>query len=352
MRERSQFRIIFLQILSSRGTAVVPDNLFTAITTMNPGEGEIVRFWAPWTETPGFPLVTVKRDNITLKLTQKRFMRSGINHDHKELYNIPINYAIDSDNYVDTAPKFIFRLEEGTTEKQFNLTKTPQKYFILNVQQTGYYRVNYDEGNWKNISEALHTDNHDNIHVLNRAQIVDDLFNLARADIVEYSRAIDIIRYIKKEKNYIPWLSAINNGLTFLSQRVSGEKDQEVFAWFIRDLMDEIYKHLTYTAKSGEKRTDIYNRVNILTWACKYGHDECIKLSKDLFESYKSGTKVHKDHRSIVYCSAVRHGGAAEFDVLYDKLMNTDIAAEQLNLLIGMACTKDQASVTVKFEIF
>ena len=264
-------------------------------------------------------------------------------------YNIPITYTIDSENYNDTTPKAIFKYEEGLS-KTIDLPKKPQKYYILNPKQTNFYRVNYDEQNWNQIKEALYKDAHDNIHVMNRAQIVDDLFNLARAGIVEYKSAVDIIRYIKKEKHYIPWLSAISHGLTFLSQRVQGEKDSEVFAWFIKDLMDEIYKHLKFTPQSTDKRTDIYNRVNIATWACKYGHEDCVKDAKESFSNFikSSATKIHKDQRSYVYCNGVRYGGKVEFDFLYDRYANEDIAAEQLNLLIGMACTKEKDSVTVR----
>lgn len=332
----------------------MPDDLFTAIEFMNPGEGEVARFWSPWTQTPGFPLVSVKRENLTLKLTQKRFSRDGISHNLTERYNIPITYAIDSDNYADTTPKFIFRMDE-LGEKSANLSKIPQKYYILNTMQNGFYRVNYDEGNWKNISEALQKADHDKIHVINRAQIVDDLFNLARAGIVKYDMAINIIRYIKKEKDYIPWLSAFTHGLTFLSQRVSGEADTEVFSWFIRDTVDEIYKHLTFVGtKTGDKRTDIYNRVNVLTWACKYGHEDCIKESKALYATYKTGTKVHKDLRSIVYCNAIRDGTTADFDFLFNKFTTEDIAAEQLNILSGTGCTKDATlvAVSVMLNIF
>lgn len=341
------------KLVYSRDTAVVPDNLFTAINNVNPstqGSPSVTEeFWAAWTATVGFPLVTVERKEKTLTLKQKRFMRLEEGNTKTEQYNIPINVAIDSDDYSKTTPDFLFKLGSTNATMTWNLTKTPEKYYILNKQQTGFYRVNYDTENWNKIKEALMTDDHDKIHVLNRAQIVDDLFNLARAGIVDYPTAVDIIRYIKKEKSYIPWLTAINHGLTFLSQRVSGEKPHEVFAWFILDLTKEIYDHLKFEEVGGAKRTDIYNRANIISWACKYGHEDCIEKSTDLFENFRiNGTKVPKDHRNTVYCNAVRHGKVEQFDFLYNRFLTEDISAEQLNLLAGMACTKDKALVKVR----
>lgn len=344
--KEDKFKATLIRYLAdNKGKAVIPDNLFTAIDVVNPN-ANVSTFWSPWTSTPGFPLVTVKLENKTLTLSQKRYMRdTGITHAKTELYNIPISVAIDSENYAETQPDFVYMIENGPENKKFELAKKPQKYYILNKQQTGYYRVNYDEENWKNIKEALFKDNQDGIHVLNRAQIVDDLFSLSRSGIVKYSTSIDIIRYLKKEKHYIPWFSAFSQGLLHLSQRVSSEKDLEVFSWFIKDLTEDIYKQLKFEEQTTDRRTDIYNRANILNWACKYGNEECIKLSKEVFAKYKATptNKVPKNHRSVVYCNAVRYGSAEEFNFLFDKFVNEDISQEQLNILIGTACTKDKA---------
>lgn len=44
---------------------------------------------------------------------------------------------------------------------------------------SGYYRVNYDPENWMALAEVL-DEAHETIDLLNRAQIIDDSFNLAR----------------------------------------------------------------------------------------------------------------------------------------------------------------------------
>lgn len=326
---------------------MTPSDLFTAIETVNPGAEVTTSFFAPWTETPGFPLVTAELNNFTLTVTQKRFLEYvGTDHSLTHRYNIPITFSIDSKSTEDTTPKFVFRMGDGN-EKSFNFTEKPEKYYILNNKQTGFYRVNYEESNWMQIKEALNKTGHDGIHVMNRAQIVDDLFNLAKVGIVKYSTAIDIIRYIKKEQHYIPWLSAFSHGLTYLSQRVSGDANQKLFSWFVKDTVKDIYDHLTFEAKSVDRRTDVYNRVNIISWACKYGHEACIAKSKDYFNNFKTNqVKVPKDQRAVVYCNAVRSGTADDFNFLYNRFKTEDISAEQLNLLVGMSCSKDQALVT------
>ncbi|MEQ2201413.1 hypothetical protein XENOCAPTIV_011950, partial [Xenoophorus captivus] len=49
------------------------------------------------------------------------------------------------------------------------------------------------------------------IPVINRAQLVDDAFNLARAKIIPTVQALQTTMYLKNEREYMPWKSALNN---------------------------------------------------------------------------------------------------------------------------------------------
>lgn len=86
----------------------------------------------------------------------------------------------------------------------------------------GYYRVNYDDVLWAEIEEALKSEDFGGIHVLNRAQIVDDVLNLARARIVTYTRALDVISYLEHEEEYYPWYSALT-ALSYVKRRIGND---------------------------------------------------------------------------------------------------------------------------------
>lgn len=64
------------------------------------------------------------------------------------------------------------------------------------------------------IIDQLHTDPRE-FSVINRAQLIDDAFNLARADYLSYSILFNLTRYLRNESEYIPWKSAAN-GIKFL----------------------------------------------------------------------------------------------------------------------------------------
>lgn len=64
------------------------------------------------------------------------------------------------------------------------------------------------------IAQQLFEDSRE-ISVINRAQLIDDAFNLARAGFLDYSVAFNLTRYLQYEVEYIPWKSA-STGLKFL----------------------------------------------------------------------------------------------------------------------------------------
>lgn len=77
------------------------------------------------------------------------------------------------------------------------------------TKMLGFYRVNYDEDNWNAIINQLYKDNKA-IHVRNRAQLIDDAFNLALANKMGYQLVLQLTKYLQNEEELAPWYSAKN----------------------------------------------------------------------------------------------------------------------------------------------
>lgn len=86
---------------------------------------------------------------------------------------------------------------------------------------SGYYRVNYDEAAWRRIFAVLDSDNFTMIHEINRAMIIDDLFNLARAGQLSYEIALTGTKYLRRETEYVPWKAAYT-GFSYLAKHFYG----------------------------------------------------------------------------------------------------------------------------------
>ncbi|XP_025266181.1 glutamyl aminopeptidase-like isoform X2 [Camponotus floridanus] len=76
---------------------------------------------------------------------------------------------------------------------------------IHNTEQSNYYRVNYEIENWQRIAEFLHVSNYKRIHVLNRAQIIDDAFHLMITNQLNSTVFWNITKYLSRETDYIAW---------------------------------------------------------------------------------------------------------------------------------------------------
>lgn len=317
-----------------------PEDLFQSLEAVH---ATITDFMKPWTTQSGYPLVTVTGSNDGFSLTQQRFLLNNMAHDDQTLWPVPVTYASKAEDFANTQPVAIMT---GSSHKITVTNPSELPYFILNNQQVGYYRINYDADNWAKISAALRSENFGGIHVLNRAQIVDDLLNLARADVVKYDVALEILDYLKDETEYAPWLAAIN-GLTVLSRRIHHE-DDEKFAKYIVNLFSKAYELVKFEAPAAdEDRMRTYLRINVLQWACNYGHEDCKKAAVDEFNRYYENptVKVHPDLRQVVYCEGIRQGTDKHFEFLWKQYLTTNMATEQILILQGIGCAQDRELV-------
>ncbi|CAB0011770.1 unnamed protein product [Nesidiocoris tenuis] len=80
------------------------------------------------------------------------------------------------------------------------------KWFKLNADQVGFYRVNYTEAEWKNLQNIL-TENPNVMSSIDRANLMDDAFALAKAGYINYEIPLQLISYFKvgQEKDWAPW---------------------------------------------------------------------------------------------------------------------------------------------------
>ncbi|XP_025270742.1 aminopeptidase N-like isoform X2 [Camponotus floridanus] len=76
---------------------------------------------------------------------------------------------------------------------------------LHNKKQSKYYRVNYEIENWQRIAKFLHFYDYKKIHVLNRAQIIDDAFHLMITNQLNSTVFWNITKYLSRETDYIAW---------------------------------------------------------------------------------------------------------------------------------------------------
>lgn len=155
-----------------------------------------------WTLQIGFPVVTAVRnyEGDSLVLKQERYFLEAGKRD-PSLWWIPISYTDRKSRLT----KIWMKKEREVTV--VDVKTSPGDWLLLNVNQTGFYRVNYDEENWRLLTDQLQRD-YKHFDPKNRAQMIDDSLNLARSGHLSYEIALNLTTYLVKEKDYVPWRAA------------------------------------------------------------------------------------------------------------------------------------------------
>lgn len=65
-------------------------------------------------------------------------------------------------------------------------------------------------------------ENHTIINPINRAQILDDTYNLGRAEIIDQIIFLNTSKYLKKEQDPLPFTAALN-GLNYISTMLQSD---------------------------------------------------------------------------------------------------------------------------------
>ena len=173
--------------------------------TVDPAVKEIMD---TWTVQMGYPVVTIERDYRAGKALarQERFLlppdTGDSNHTNSFSWWVPLSFSSPSLGWNQTSPSSWLDPATADTTTELSLGEvTASEPLVVNVQQTGFYRVNYDSQNWELLSNGLIKD-HQAFHRINRAQILDDALNLGRSGILDYPTTLRVTEY-REETDYL-----------------------------------------------------------------------------------------------------------------------------------------------------
>ena len=88
-------------------------------------------------------------------------------------------------------------------------------WLLGNIKHAGFYRVNYDTHNWNLLIKELNEGDHELIDVISRAQLLDDSFNLGKAEYIDQTIFLRVAGYLRRETDGIPFQAA-SDGLNYI----------------------------------------------------------------------------------------------------------------------------------------
>lgn len=251
-----------------------------------------------WEDQPGYPLISVQKVNNHLLFSQRRYPGSA-----GEIYSVPITVATKSnDNFTRKTPT-VWLKDVVAIFLQSELNFQADDWIILNVQQVGYYRVDYDTSIWHAIIEQLIVD-HSVINPLNRAVLQDEIY-LALTDKtlnrVTMSDCIDILSYFGEEDEPVAWSKA-NTLLNALNSRLFGTSRYADFLEFLRGITTPHLSSIGYEPIDFEPSVRTSLRSSTKSWNCVALNDYCLNVERTkLVQFYSTGSSASFD-----YCYALR----------------------------------------------
>ncbi|CAN9498633.1 unnamed protein product [Ophioblennius macclurei] len=310
----------------------------TSGTRLNTSVNDIMNTWVL---QMGFPVVTVNTANGSV--SQQHFL---LNPNAEITTESPYNYEWIvpikwTKNGVVQAAEWL----ENKTQVMTSMKVSGTDWVLLNLDVVGYYRVNYDDGNWDRLLNVL-SSNHSAIPVINRAQLVDDAFNLARAKIISTVRALTTTKYLTREREYMPWKSAINN-LDFFYLMFDRTEVYGPMQRYLQKQVLPLFQHYKSTTanytKDAEKHQDQYTQVNAFSLACRTGLPECQTLASNLFKDWMTTgvNRIRPNLRTTVYCNAIAEGGVDVWDFAWKQFQAATIATEAEKLRYALTCSKE-----------
>ncbi|NXD38241.1 AMPN Aminopeptidase, partial [Copsychus sechellarum] len=293
-----------------------------------------------WTLQMGFPVVTVNTTDGAI--SQKHFLldpNSTVDRpsDFNYIWIIPITWMTGTGQ-----ENKGWLSEVSEINNNFKISST---WVLLNLNVTGYFRVNYNQENWDRLLSQLASD-WTVIPVINRAQIIDDAFNLARAKYVNVTLALNTTLFLSRETEYLPWQAALSNlqyfKLMFDRNELFGNMSK-----YMRKQVKPLFDHYNLTTdnwkdtSNGDLMTQ-YNQANAISTACSYGVPECQQLAARYLSQWRSDSSnnpVPPNLRSAIYCSMVATGGEDAWEFLWGKFKEAHVVSEADKLRSALACS-------------
>ncbi|XP_025265829.1 aminopeptidase N-like [Camponotus floridanus] len=151
-----------------------------------------------WIQIDYYPVINAERNY-------------NINHLNISAENFYTNILIIANIFTRTHSKLKEFLFEEWLRPKILTYATLSLYFIdendwiLVDVQSGCYRVNYDAENWNRLSIYLNSNFFENIHVLDRAKIIDDSFHFVMTGRLNFTVFLRISHYLSQDTNYTAW---------------------------------------------------------------------------------------------------------------------------------------------------
>ncbi|PNJ80431.1 aminopeptidase Q [Pongo abelii] len=298
-----------------------------------------------WTHQSGFPVITLNVSTGVMK--QEPFYLENIKNrtllTSNETWIVPILWIKNG-----TTQPLVWLDQSSKVFPEMQVSDSDHDWVILNLNMTGYYRVNYDKLGWKKLNQQLEKDPKA-IPVIHRLQLIDDAFSLSKNNYIEIETALELTKYLAEEDEIIVWHTVLVNLVT--RDLVSEVNIYDIYSLLKRYLLKRL--NLIWNIYSTIIRENmlalqddylaLISLEKLFVTACWLGLEDCLQLSKELFAKWVDHpeNEIPYPIKDVVLCYGIALGSDKEWDILLNTYTNTTNKVEKIQLAYAMSCSKD-----------
>ncbi|XP_026824958.1 aminopeptidase N [Ooceraea biroi] len=300
-----------------------------------------------WLNQTTYPMVQVRRKYEISETTISHY-DGKMRADNRTRW-IPVTFVVYSHlDFPETMPVLWLNIH-----RSISVPTVPTDWIIVNFQQAGYYRVNYDAKNWEKIADCLDSDEFTKIHVMNRAQLIDDAYYFLVEKHLDFHIFLQITSYLSKEVDYIAWLPMFRI-LSYQWKFFLLPFGEPAVLYALRvqilDSLNGLVRNIGYEDDSADDGITKLMRGTALTWACTYGDLLCEKRAV-----YKLSQRIDnlEQYTSIlpwetwIYCYGLKGADL----ITWTKVMDLYIRTHKDVVLEVLTCSENPEIVIDYFRI-
>ncbi|KAH8247669.1 hypothetical protein KR038_007750 [Drosophila bunnanda] len=322
----------------------VTDDFLTEVDAVVPELG-VKKLMLTWTNQMGYPVLNVSKTDAGFLITQQRFLSNPASYEEMPQdsefgykWSIPITYTASTwdDGSVGSV---VYDHDVDSVGIALN---SDVEWIKLNVHQTGYYRVNYEENLWRLLIQQLTTDP-SRFDIADRAHVLSDAFALADASQLSYIVPLEMTGYLAQEKDFVPWYVAANK-LIAIHRSLMFSEGYVSYLTYARSLLTTIYQEVGWTVDANNHLRNRL-RVSILSAACALGLPDCLEQASTRFNAFLQNPTTARpspDLREIVYHYGIQESSSqSTWQQLYALFLDETDASERLKMMYGLAGSRD-----------
>ncbi|XP_004245070.1 aminopeptidase M1 [Solanum lycopersicum] len=296
-----------------------------------------------WTKQQGYPVVSVKINDQKLECEQTQFLLSGSHGDGQWI--VPLTLCCGS---YEARKSFLMQEKSEALDVKDLLGSSSSNgnpWIKVNVEQTGFYRVKYDDELSARLRYAIERKV---LSTNDKYGILDDSYALSMACHQSLSSLLALMASFREELDYTVLSNLIS--ISYKVARIVAEAVPDLqnhIKLFFINLFQFSAERLGWDPKEGESHLDAMLRGELLNALASFGHGETINEAVRRFRIFlddRNTAVLPPDLRKAVYVAVMQRVNKSDrsgFESLLRIYRETDLSQEKTRILGSLASCRD-----------